>query len=217
MISLAQVLNGYITPVLAPLGFKKTGSTYRLIADNGDQSLVEFQRTAGRPPEVAFYINIAVAPTTMVDLWDYAYEREHPAQPGSEDGLYRDRLMPPQDMKKNPNRQSETRWRFYDRDSANKLGTHVAELLAKDVAPKLIRLLDREQFLEYVAESKDNMPWPSQATPRSTVLLIIDNGPSPGLSAALEKAAEVGDSKVIEWAERHLGRKNVRPTGSTAI
>lgn len=53
--------------VLAPLGFKKTGNTYRLVAENGDQSLIEFQRTAGRPPDVAFFVNVAVAPTTMVD------------------------------------------------------------------------------------------------------------------------------------------------------
>ncbi len=36
MISMAQFLVRYVTPVLKPLRFIKTGSTYRLIADNGD-------------------------------------------------------------------------------------------------------------------------------------------------------------------------------------
>ena len=216
MISLTQVLNGYITPVLDPLGFKKTGNIYRLIQANGDQALIDFQRSAGRPPEVVFFINIAVAPTTMVDLLDYAYEREHSAQPGPEDGLYRERLRPPQDMKANPVLQTEERWHFNDRESANKVGAHIAEMLGKEVAPKLIRLLDRERFLSYATESKENMPWPSQGTPRSTVLLLIDKGPSPALKAALQQAAEAGDNTVIDWAQRYLNRHNPRPLESPA-
>lgn len=174
------MLNGYITPVLRPLGFTKTGNTYR--------------RTRGQR----------------------RYEREHRAQPGPKDGLYRDRLRPPQDTKEDPVLQTEERWYFNDRDSANNVGAHIAELLGKDVAPRLVRLLDRERFLSYVKESEENMPWPSEATPRSLVLLLIDKGPSPDLSAALQQAEQIGDHTVIKSAQAYLNRQDPQTQGSPA-
>jgi hypothetical protein len=216
MIGLTQVLNGYITPALSPLGFKKTGNTYRLVAENGDQALVNFQRSAGRPPEVVFYINVAVAPSTFVQFNDYQFGRQHPEQPGPEDGLYRDRLMPDQDMKSDPLLQTDERWHFTDRDSANRVGAHLAELLGKIVGPKLVTLVDRDRFLDYVLESKENMPWPSEGPPRSHVVLLIDKAPSPQFSAALKQSEEIGDDKLIEWVEQYLASNN-SPGGLSAI
>ena len=65
MISMAQFLVRYVTPVPKPLGFTKTGATYRLIADNGDQALIEFQRSS---PNIAFFVNVAASPKTQAEF-----------------------------------------------------------------------------------------------------------------------------------------------------
>src|ERR1700712_5362558 len=96
MFTLSQFLSRHVTAVLKPLGFKKTGATYRLIAENGDQALINFQRSSGT--NVAFYVNVAVAPKTASEFLDYRMKRTPRANPTTAGAALEDRVRPPADV-----------------------------------------------------------------------------------------------------------------------
>ncbi len=64
MTRLAEMLGKHITPALAPLGFTKTGNTYRFRGGNGDQAIINFQTFSALPPAIVFFVNTSVVPRT---------------------------------------------------------------------------------------------------------------------------------------------------------
>jgi hypothetical protein len=69
MVTIVKFLNKYIAPALKPLGFQKTGKTFRLIAANGDQVIIEEQTSdIAKAGDMAFFINVAVVPQTYFEI-----------------------------------------------------------------------------------------------------------------------------------------------------
>ena len=202
MISMAQFLVRYVTPLLKPLGFTKTGSTYRLIADNGDQALIEFQRSSGT--DIAFFVNVAVSPKTQAEFLDYLMKRQ-PRAPSVAGAALSDRVRPPAEVEyDNGSIVPDQRWEFTDDATAQRCGELLAEILTRDVVPVIAPLLDRKNFLAYLARPKEDRPFKSARSSYVTVPLLIDEGPNPEMEAILAKAAAAGDMRVVDWAEQYL-------------
>src|SRR6476619_164318 len=93
MTTLAELLKTYVTPTLAPLSYKNSGNTYRLIAENGDQALINFQVSSGSvDDDVIFFINVAIVPKTQIDLNNSITGQ---SQPTPAEGILADRVAPP--------------------------------------------------------------------------------------------------------------------------
>ncbi len=211
MISMAQFLVRYVTPVLKPLGFIKTGSTYRLIADNGDQALIEFQRSSGT--DIAFFVNVAVSPKTQAEFLDYLMKRQ-PRAPSVAGAALSDRVRPPAEVEyDNGAIIPDQRWEFTDGATAQRCGELLAEVLTRDVVPVIAPLLNRKEFLAYLDRPKEERPLKAERSSYTTVPLLIDEGPSPEMDAILAKAAAAGDMRVVDWAEQYLRQHQ----GSSAI
>lgn len=215
MITLSQFLDRYVTPVLKPLGFKKTGATYRLIADNDDQALINFQQSSGT--NVAFFVNVAVAPKTQSEFLDYRMKRVQRANPTTAGAALEDRVSPPAAVEyDNGSPFPDRRWHFTDDSQAEECGKLLAEVLVKDVVPTIAPLLDRKAFLAYTELPDEDRPFKSSQGSYIRVPLLIDEGPSAEMDAILAKAAAAGDMRLVNWAEDYLRRKSLSQ-GSGAI
>jgi len=202
MTVLSQVFKE-VTPALAALGYKKTGNTYRLTADNNDQALINFQLSDASGEDVIFYVNVAIVPQTQSEVLNFILQRSK-ALPSYEEGIFTDRVWPPEDFQyDNHSRFRDQRWQISE-GNANRCGTTLAETLTRDVCPLLLRLLNRRELLGYLNVPKDEKPFRADPSTRSTVVLLIDEG-GPDLEAALSeyKQAE-GRNRFVEWAEQRL-------------
>ena len=213
MTTLAEVLKKYVTPTLAPLGYRKVGNTYRLTAENGDQALINFQVSSGSVgDDVIFFINVAVVPRTQIDLNNSIFQRS--TQPTTAAGILSDRLWPPADVEYDNNSQfDDQRWQFSDADGADRVGKHLVEILSGDVHPVLAPLLDRRTFLAYLHQPDENKPFKAENSARNTVMLLLDEGRSPELDDALAKSKA---PQWVAWVEDYLQRAE-HGTGSPAI
>lgn len=210
MITLDAFLSTYITPELQPLGFKKTRRTYRLVADNGDQVLVEAQKSDS-PPDggVSFYINIAVVPKPYFEVAAFIFERrfgrKYQEVPSTEGGLVSDRLASdPAVAYPSSGRFTDKRWYFRDEESAKLCAEHLVGKLTTYAIPVLTQLLDRKRLRAYVAEADRGVPFRALTGARVDIALLIDEGFSPELDAALERVRSGRDSAAAEWAEARL-------------
>ena len=210
MTTLAEVLRAKVTPTLAPLGYRKTGNTYRLIAENGDQALMNFQVSSGSVEEdVIFFVNVAVVPKTQIDLNNSITGQ---SQPTPADGILSDRVAPPADVKyDNNSRFTDERWQFSSPEAAERVGKHLVEILP-GVHSVLAPLLDRRTFLAYLQQG-DQQPFKAENSVRNTVMLLLDEGHSPELDEAL---AQSKAPKWVAWVENYL-QKVEHGTGSPAI
>jgi hypothetical protein len=160
MTRLAEMLGKHITPALAPLGFTKTGNTYRFRGGNGDQAIINFQTFSALPPAIVFFVNTSVVPRTQVELFDFIFDRKRRSQPPESDGTYRKRIVPPREFSRHPHwKQPDELWTFREDidGDVDRVGSQVATAVV-DVAPTLIELLDRKKLLAFMRTRRSGSP-----------------------------------------------------------
>ena len=218
MVTIAKFLTKYIEPALKPLGFEKTGKTFRLIAENGDQVIVEEQTSdIAKAGDMAFYITVAVVPRTYHEVTNYVFEKKlgvvGSLQPSSASGLVVGRVRPPAEVAYPSLGESvDERWYFKDDGSAELCGESLVAKLLNEALPVVTPLLDRKKLAEYIALPYDQQPYKAIPSLRAVIALLIDLGPTNELQQAIDAVKETTDSESGIWAEERL-----KQLGSPAI
>jgi hypothetical protein len=222
-VRLAAMLEANVDEPMTAAGFTRTGNRYQLTSDLGDYALVEFTPLIATPDaSVRFRIHSAVLPRPELE-WRRARAAAQPDMPwGAVDpeartGWLQTWHQPPPTRAvtsgPSPNLDA-TLWTFRP-DTSAACGADVVEVLADDVLPRLQRLLDRTELL-MIALDPDAKAYIGYS--RATIILLVDNGPSEQLEAALQ-IEETGQGPVqpelAAWARARLAETMHRVATTT--
>jgi hypothetical protein len=222
-VQLAAMLEADVDEHMTAAGFTRTGTRYQLTSDLGDYALVEFTPLIATPDaSVRFRLQSAVLPRPELE-WRRARAAAQPdmpwgaVEPEARTGWLQTWHHPP------PARAvtggplpslDATLWTFTP-DTAAASSADVVEVLADDVLPRLQRLLDRTQLLT-IALDPDAKAYIGYA--HATIILLVDNGPSEQLEAALQ-LEETGRGPVqpelAAWARARLAETMHRVASTT--
>jgi hypothetical protein len=211
MSALTSLLREHVTPLLSEFGFRREGRRYRLVAGNGDQAFVAFQRSRTDPGAAdEFFVNLAVVP---VPYWDWLrHIRPGDAltdnlQAEEADGLWRDRLVAPPQFAAGIEPWQAERWLLDSVENLPACGAALATALREQAVPQLTQLLDRREFL---ALSRDPARPLGPGVGPAELILLVDEGPSPELEAeiarceALDSADYPVAGDLARWARARI-------------
>jgi hypothetical protein len=193
-----------------------------LVAENGDQLLIEAQKSDSLPDgTVSFYINVAVVPKPYFEVAAFIFEhhfgKKYQDAPSTEGGIVSDRIVADAAVAyPSGGRFTDQRWFFRDEDSAKVCAEHLVRKLTSYAIPVLTQLLDRGRLRAYVAEADAGVPFSAITGARVDIALLIDEGASPELDAAIQKVRLGRDSAAAEWAAARL-RAQAPGEASSAI
>lgn len=206
------ILTQWVTPVLKPLGFRKTRRTYRYRDERGNQSYLHVQGSMGSTAEqYQFFLEIGIAPRALMDFQRYAFgDRASDPAPGM-DGWTR-RVHAPEPVEYGSPHSgivvSELWTVDADDSEQQQLCGRLLSRAAQQWGPKLVHLTDPLTLLAHLESAEeDDHSEPSLIgavdAPRD-IYLLIDEGPSPTLDQAIATAADSPAGQVAEWARIRL-------------
>jgi hypothetical protein len=202
------MLAEFVTPVLRPGGFRKTGRTYRLAAENGSQALITFQHYALSPlSRTGFIVNVGVV---VEALRAWMHDRTtpsspYPSRPSIHDSFWHDVIWAPDDVAHRIDEYRSVVWYFDDAEGAARCGRHLTRIFTEETVPFLTRMLDRGEQLWVLHDP--SIPQARVRVGRNyagEILLRVDDGPSAGLDAALAEAERQRDDELVSWARTRL-------------
>ena len=166
-----HMLKERVGPALRAFGFRGSGSTWRLLADNGDIAIVNAQGSRySTRDEVLFYVNVAVVPEPW---WAWVRSRfPGTVNASAADGLWHQRLEPSPPPGEH---QLTPWWSVQDSASAQMCGDELCRRLATESVPRLRALLDRAVLRSELREND-----------RAVAILLVDEGPNDALNALIE-------------------------------
>ena len=145
---LKTALRTVVAPALRTHGFKGSGSTWVLTADNGDAAVVNVQSSQySTSAEVRCVVNLAVVPKPW---WDWQRARMPNIKfttPKERDGLWRDRLHP-----RGSPAGKDGWWRVAKERDAKAAAADIAQQLESSGIPTLRRLLHRAELIASVRD-----------------------------------------------------------------
>jgi hypothetical protein len=224
-VRLAAMLEAEVDEHMTAAGFTRTGNRYHLTSDLGDYALVEFTPLIATPDaSVRFRIHSAVLPRPELE-WRRARAAAQPdmapstIEPEARTGWLQTWHQPPPTRAvtsgPSPNLDA-TLWTFTP-DTSTACGADIVEVLADDVLPRLQRLLDRTELLT-IALDPDAKAYIGYT--HATIILLVDNGPSEQLEAALQ-IEETGQGPVelelAAWARARLAETMSRVATTTQV
>jgi hypothetical protein len=190
---LDRVLRDYARPVLAEAGFQRKGRKFWLTAANGDVACVEFEQRAGgavvmgpvvqaMPKWQTFFVDIGVVPAPRWDWLCNQFPGLAGTLPESSHGLWTSRALPPPEVAEDSVVRES--WLIAGQDREQTCGEHLARVLREDVVPLLVRCLDRTEFLKLCRDPAKPLNLPPKDP---ELILLVDDGPSAELTAALAR------------------------------
>jgi hypothetical protein len=206
---LDAMLTEFVTPVLRRAGFRKTRRTYRLAASNGSQSLINFEGYPLSMSHTTFFVNVAVT-VEAVRAWTHdglTPSIPYRAQPSIWDGFWLNRVWPPRDVEWRSGEFKSEIWCFEDAEGATRCGKHLARILTEESVPFLTRMLDRREQLALLHDPAEDEHLRLGSNSFGDVLLLVDDGPSVELDAALADAERQGDHELVFWARERLAAR----------
>lgn len=186
-----RLIRDYARPVLAEAGFRRKGNKFSRTAPNGDMACVDFHTRSGvvtmvdggmraMPDWSSFVVTIGLMPVPRWDWLCHQFPELAKKTPDSAYGLWTSRVLPPPEMAEDA--AARESWLITGAGQVPGRGEHLARLLRDDVLPLLVRCLDRAEFLALCRDPARPLdPPPSDAD----LILLVDDGPSPELDAAL--------------------------------
>lgn len=211
-VRLAAMLDAEVDEQMTAAGFTRTGNQYQRISDLGDYALVEFTPLIATPDaSVRFRIQSAVLPGPELE-WRRARAAAQPdtawgdIEPEARTGWLRTLHPPPptRAVTSGPLPNLDTALWTFTPDTTAACGADIVKVLADDVLPRLQRLLDRTELLA-IALDPEAKAYIGYA--HATIILLVDDGPSEQLEAALQiEAAGQGpvDPELAAWARARL-------------
>jgi hypothetical protein len=194
---LDALLREYVTPGMRAAKWKKTRGNYTWQADNGDRAIITFQRSVATQSDFSmFYIEVGILPLPAAQMQEYYFPL--PKTPQAWHGTYRGRVRP------GPAGYDDIggQWQVPEDDVPSK-GPVLKALVVDDVAPMLIRSLNRDVLLGWDADSSlmpETVQWDVKG--RGRLCLIADTAPSEEIDAEIERmrvTPYVNRSGHINW------------------
>jgi Domain of unknown function (DUF4304) len=131
---LDAMLAEHVAPVLRPLGFRKTGRTYRLAAPNGTQGLINFQSFSTSFTRASFFVNVDVVVEAHRGWMAFALNVDLTKQPAIGQGFWRDGIWPPEDVEDRFGEYRSHLWYFDDDEGAARCGRHLTRIFNEETA-----------------------------------------------------------------------------------
>lgn len=204
-----EMLRDQVGPALRDMGFKGSGSNWRLRNEAGDWAVINFQKSAyGSSGRVIFYINLSFVLEPEREFRAWCEDRALSRVPGSFDHVWDDRL----DRPEGEGRPREGWWDFHDGSDRKALGQEVVAAVESVAMPTFRILLDRKKFLTKLARGTSNVMLGGTLLTSGRrdlhALLMNDLGRSDELAAYLrdidEEHFEGDESEQPYWLRKHL-------------
>jgi hypothetical protein len=176
------LLREYVTPGMRAAKWKKTRGNYTWQADNGDRAIITFQRSVATRSDVSmFYIEVGILPLPAAQMEEYYFSL--PKTPQAWYGTYSGRVRPGRAGYDDIGGQ----WDLAEDDVPSK-GPVLKALVVDDVAPMLVRSLNRDVLLGWDADSSlmpETVNW--LPTGGNRLCLIADTAPPEEIDAEIER------------------------------
>lgn len=204
-----EMLRDQVGLALRDMGFKGSGSNWRLRNEAGDWAVINFQKSAyGSSQSVTFYINLYFVLEPEREFRAWWQDRAVSRVPGSFEHVWQDRL----DRPEGEGRARAGWWTFGDGSDREALAHEVVAAVESVAMPTFRILLDRKKLLTKLARGTSNgmLGGTLLTSGRRDLhaLLMNDLGRSDELAAYLrdidEEHFEGDESERPYWLRKHL-------------
>ncbi|MFF2847523.1 DUF4304 domain-containing protein [Streptomyces sp. NPDC058001] len=207
MTPLDVLVRDHVAPVMRAAGFKRSGRTFRLMADSGDQAVLGFVRHYVDPDAAVFDVGYRMVPAPY---WEWINRQHWPsgqagAPPAFGSAVVAGDVVPPPRAAHLPDSEARLRSRWALRDDNRRIcGEALASALRDEAIPQIVHFLDRANLLE---ECRHPSIPVVRLVPLTTleILLRVDDAPRREIEAMLTdmRPAGPGDD-FAAWVRRRL-------------
>jgi hypothetical protein len=198
-----ELLKRHVTPLLREVGFKRSGASYRLVAENGDVAIVDVRRWTTDPAVDGFQMSLSVAPLPHVE-WLNRDRPERMARPrGREHALLQWTLAAPPEWHLVPDA-TNTVWALASESDVDAVG-EVLRLMLADGVPWLVSLFDREKLCATIQERYAEFNIPPERHVAQAVLRSAE-GPAEEVERLLAAALTPVLPALRAWITARLPR-----------
>lgn len=201
-------INQTFNDLLGSRGFKKRGRTYRLTSPTGDQVLFNISSNPRQGTVQYFVLTVAIAPIIMLDYYHHTLHSPLNRQLSMSDWIATSHIASPQ---KPYSTYVPMYWSFDGEAESIEVSKMIQERLSDGLLSRIIGLLDRRSLLALARQDRGNrcewaLPWNRLNTISAEILLLVQDGQSDELHAAMLEAEKKGFYEIIDWANSYLGR-----------
>ncbi|MFF0450276.1 hypothetical protein ACFYT4_28490 [Streptomyces sp. NPDC004609] len=208
----------YVAPVMRDAGFKRSGRTFRLVADNGDQAVLGFARQHIDPDADVFDVGYRIVPAPYWEWinrqhWESGEVRPPLAFSG---GVMSGDVIPPPQAAREPGHEVpffRSRWALRE-DNSRVCGEALATALRDDAVPQMAHLLDRTRLLQ---ECRNPSLLAVRLVPltRVEILLRVDDAPREEIEALLADVQPAGPGdNFTAWTRQRLAKRDGTDRGT---
>lgn len=202
------VVSEYLAPALRADGWRRTGASFRWLNDAGDQAVIGMRRRQSPEPDTgSFYVDVALWTEAYIDLSRAA--KDLGTNPHAERGIFTAHI-----------RQPDTGRQWWDVTAGTlaSCGQQLVDVVAREVAPAMIELLDRDKLLS-LRRSDTTPPGPQwQAFDPIGVMLafLVDDGPSEEVEELVRRMQKYREGPLVEaWVRQRLASRTIEGMGGT--
>ncbi|MER6423825.1 hypothetical protein [Streptomyces sp. NPDC001137] len=205
---LDALIRRYVVPLAKEAGCSRSGRTFRLIANSGDQAMFDFSPHAVDPDMVVFEANWHIAP---LPYWEWITRQHVGAKLTNSSGaMVTGRVLPPDEAAHHPRDGFpffRERWAFPYEGSDEVCGLALQRTLREETLPRMRHLLDRSNLLE-VVRSTDVSPMKRMDPLRGEIVLRVDGDPVEEVGALIDQEEKTGCfPPFVQWARRRLAER----------
>ncbi|WP_127355772.1 DUF4304 domain-containing protein [Actinacidiphila soli] len=200
----------HVAPVMKAAGFKKSGRTFRLIADNGDQVILGFARHYVDPDAAVFEVGYRIVPAPY---WEWI-NRQHwasgevRAPVAFVTAVLSGDVIPPSHVAHAPDDELPFRARWALREDNSLIcGEALATVLHDDAVPQMVHLLDRTNLLQECRHPSLPVVRMMSLT-KAEIFLRVDDAPSEEIESLLADVRPAGPGdNFIAWTRQRLAQR----------
>ncbi|MDX3540658.1 DUF4304 domain-containing protein [Streptomyces sp. MB09-01] len=200
----------HVAPVMKAAGFKRSGRTFRLAADNGDQAVLGFARHYVDPDAAVFEVAYGIVPAPYwewINRHSVGGDGRAPLAFGP--AVMSGSVVPPPHAAHAPEAGMPFRARWALRaDNSLVCGQALATVLHDETVPQIVRLLDRGNLLQEFRHPALPVVRLVPLT-RAEILLRVDDAPSEEVESLLAHLQPAGPGDdFATWTRRRLSTRN---------
>ena len=186
-----------VRPLLKEKGFSRSHHTFRSVAPNGDLAVIELRGWRLMQYELEFFTEVGLAPSTSIEWSEARFGRR--AYRNCLEAIWWKRLRSPF-VKPDSVTPTTDHWQF-NPDDDDRIAVFLSELAS--AADHLKVLMDRQSLISVVRGPATKELRYSRDV--SLALLLVDEGESPELEAALRALENKNpDDDVASWVRARL-------------
>lgn len=207
---LDALIRQHVLPVMKSAGFSKKGRTFRLAAENGDHTLLDFHTHAVDPGRIVFDVKFTMVPSALWAWVNRQYPEPLRRAPDSSGAMVICPVMPPPEVAHQPDEEMpfRARWAFAEPTTRDGCGQELARVLKEESIPRMVSLLDRKFLLEEIRINPNKGMVRLHKLPMCEVMLRIDDDPVADVAALVSEAENSGTfPPFIAWARSRLAER----------